>query len=78
VFKFIFWVIKTGVLAIVVLVLSHWIEIQGRSISDHVKIKLSSARFDNSRLSPPALPELERIEKSERQKLRKLIEQLNQ
>lgn len=76
-FKFIFWTIRTAGVVVVVLVLSHWIEIQGRSISDHVKTKLSSARFENSRFKRPALPELERIEKSERQKLRKLIEDLN-
>lgn len=72
---------KLSTFALVVLILSSTIEFSGKTVSDHIKETLAQARRSDwaQEVSPEeAVLKVERFHKTERQKLRALIQQLNQ
>lgn len=71
---------KLTTFALAVLVLSSTVEFSGKTVSDHVKETLAQAKRTDwaQEVSPEeAALKVERIHKTERQKLRALIQQLN-
>lgn len=78
--KLLWTLTKLTTFTLAVLILSSTIEFSGKTVSDHVKETLAQAR--RADWAPEVSPEeavlkVERIRKTERQKLRALIQQLN-